>query len=102
MDLRTRPLSPEGLTALATVPKPEAAPPLVVALCRALVDATATGRSAYWLSINGVRETLGVTHEELDYAVKYAVSAGLVRSDEVPARSLTVTFEGIDLAKARR
>jgi hypothetical protein len=80
----------------------ESPPQLVIALCRALVEATGTGRAAHWLSINGVRETLAVTYERLDYAVKYAVSAGLVRSDEMPARSLTVTHEGIELARAGR
>jgi hypothetical protein len=79
--------------------KPEAPPQLVISLSRVLVEATASGRAAYWLSVNGVRETLGVRRNEMDDAVTYAVAAGFVRSDEVPTRSLTVTYEGIDLAR---
>lgn len=42
---------------------------------------------------------LGARRNEMDDAVTYAVAAGFVRSDEDPPRSLTVTYEGIDLAK---
>jgi hypothetical protein len=77
-------------------------PPLVIDLCRTLVEATASGRSAYWLSVKGVREALAVTPEELDVALAYAIAADLVRTDGAPAHSLTVTYEGIELAKRGR
>ena len=67
-------------------------PPLVIDLCRALVEATASGRSAYWLSVYGVRETLDVPLEALGEAVTYAVTVGLVWANEDPPRGLTVTY----------
>jgi hypothetical protein len=77
-------------------------PPLVIDLCRTLVETTASGRSAYWHSVKGVREALAVTQEELDVALAYAIAAELVRPDGAPAHSLTVTYEGIELAKRGR
>jgi hypothetical protein len=72
---------------------------LVIALCRALADATADGKAPYWLSIFGAREALGVTMEELDAAVAYAIANGLVRTDGAPAHALAVTNKGIELAR---
>lgn len=40
----------------------ESHPQLAIALCRTLMEATTTGRAAYGLSINGVRETLAATY----------------------------------------
>lgn len=74
------------------------APPLVIALCRALADATSDKRTAYWLSIDRVREALDVPLEDLDEAVAYAVAHHLVRADGLPAHSLTVTYDGLTLA----
>ena len=45
-----------------------------------------------------LRKSLGVPRKELDRAIAYAIDAGLVRADEVLAGSLTVTYEGIELA----
>lgn len=81
------------------MPKRQAHPPLVIALCRALVEMGASRRTAYWLSIDRVREALGVPLEELDQAVAYAVAHHLVRADGLPAHSLTVTYDGLMLAK---
>jgi hypothetical protein len=71
----------------------------VIALCRALVDAAAGRRPADWPSISGLQESLGVTMEEMDGAVAYSVANGLVCADGTPPRSLTVTYEGIALAR---
>jgi hypothetical protein len=77
-------------------------PRRVVALCRTLVEATACKKDAYWLSIYGVREAMGVTFGELNEALAYAIAAGLVRSDEEPPCRLIVTYEGIELARSGR
>jgi hypothetical protein len=40
--------------------------------------------------------------KEMDDPVTYVVATELVRSDEMPARGLTVTYEEIELAKEGR
>jgi hypothetical protein len=79
--------------------KPQAHPKTVIALCRALVEVTANRRAAYWLSIDRSREMLGIPLADLDEAIAYAVEHHLVRVDGEPARSLVVTYDGIDLAQ---
>jgi hypothetical protein len=67
-------------------------PPLVLRLCRALVVAGADRRTAYWINVDRIRESLGVPLDELDQAVAYAVGKGLLRSDILPAQILTVSY----------
>jgi hypothetical protein len=73
-------------------------PRLVIHLCRALVAAGADRRTAYWINIDQIREALGVPLDELDAAVASAVTNGLVRVNSLPARSLTVTYDGLTLS----
>jgi len=78
-------------------------PPLVLKLCRALVEMTGDRRTAYWVSIDRVQERLAVPLEELDQVVAYAVEANLVRTDSPSEpHSLSVTYDGLTLAKTGR
>jgi len=54
-----------------------APPKLVISLAVCSLEAPASGRSAYWLSIVRVQETLGVSLEELNDAVTYSVATRL-------------------------
>ena len=73
-------------------------------LCRALVDLMGDHPpTMYWLSIDRVRDRLGVSIEKVDEAVIYAVEANLVLVDGLPAQhSLAVTHDGRMLVKERR
>jgi hypothetical protein len=83
---------------LGTMAKPKAPPKLVVDLCRALVAATKNRKTASWMSVDQIRETLGVPLQQLNEAVADAITHNLVRVDGRPAVSLTVTMDGLEVA----
>jgi hypothetical protein len=88
-----------------TVQRPQPkTPPLVRKLCSALVELMGDRPpTMYWVSIDRVRDRLGVSIEKMDAAVIYAVQANLVLADSLPEpHSLTVTHDGWVLAKGRR
>jgi len=59
-------------------------PQLVIDLCRALVEAGDARPTAYWFSIDTIRDKLGVPMAELDVAVSWAVKHQLARVDGLP------------------
>jgi hypothetical protein len=78
--------------------KSKASPPLVVKLCRALVEAGADRKTGYWINVDRVRAALGIPTEELDAAIACAVARKLVRVNGLPADRLTVTYDGLTLS----
>jgi hypothetical protein len=77
-------------------------PPLVIALCRALVAAVGHKPPPYWTSIDPIRDALGVPIDKLNAAVEWAKAHHLVDVSGKPAHSLTVTHEGIMLSTTVR
>jgi hypothetical protein len=77
-------------------------PPLVVALCRALVAAVGHKPPPYWPSIDPIRDALGVPMDQLNAAVEWAKVHHLVDVSGKPAHSLTVAHEGIMLSAPAR
>ena len=78
-------------------------PPLVIDLCRALVEAGDARPTAHWFSIDMIRDKLGVPLKDLDVAVAWAVAHKLVRVDGLPGpHSITPTYEGLTLSSASR
>ena len=61
---------------------------------------TAERGHTYWVDVHRPCEDLGVTLEELDEAIAYGVAYDLLRVNAVAAQTLTVTYEGIELARA--
>jgi hypothetical protein len=50
------------------------------------------------MSVDQIRETLGVPLQQLSEAVADAITHNLVRVDGRPAVSLTVTMDGLEVA----
>jgi hypothetical protein len=73
-------------------------PPLVLDLCRALVEAGADRQNGYWINVDRIRAALGVPLDEFDAALAYAVAEKLVRVNGLPVHSLTVTYDGLTLS----
>ena len=74
-------------------------PPLVIDLCRALVEASADRPVGYWFSIDRIRDKLGVPMADLDVAVTWAVKHQLARVSGLPdPHSISPTYEGLTLS----
>jgi hypothetical protein len=74
-------------------------PPLVIELCRALVETASDRPVCYWFNIDKIRATLDVPMAELDVAVAWAVEHQLVRVDSLPnPHSISPTYEGLTLS----
>lgn len=84
------------------MPKPKTHPKLVIALCRALAAASEGRGYQWWVSVDPIRQALGVSVEAFREAVAYAVKHNLVLANAAPAHSISLAEGGRVLANKGR